>query len=133
MVMSLGAAALRRKRPCQKGPCQNHHIATDKHDTTWTPIFHRQFQRAGMALSGKANICRICGLGDNRKHSGPYPEAYHRWIDGQISQCVGRQQVEIWSESQMGQFLQSLLNLICEQLNTVGNAMRDLVTKPIAK
>ena len=127
------AASLRRKRPCVKNPCQNHHIATDKHDTVWTPVFHRQFKRAGMELSGKANICRICGLGDNRKHAGPHPEAYHRWIEGQILQCVGRPQAKIWSEAQMGQCLQSLLNLICEQLNTVGNAMRGLVTKVIEK
>ena len=132
------AAKLRQKRPCEKKPCQNHHIATDK-NPNWKPGFIEAFARAGLSLNSKANICRVCDLGDGRTHGnrtvgrGGHPDEYHQWVKGQISQCVGRDAAAIWNAAQMAQCLTALLSLLCAMLQTPGNKYRQMITKPVSR
>ncbi len=130
------AAALKRKRKCYKGPCQIHHIATDK-DPTWKADFAKEFARAGMVLGQMANLCKVCDVGDGLTHAqrhaggGGHPDGYHKWVHGQIGQYTSGQDAAAWTISQKAECLKSLLNLLYQQLDTSGIPYRTLITKPV--
>lgn len=78
--------------PCDEvASTQNHHIATDKHDSEreggpWTSKFQSFFDNAGLKIRNEpTNLVRIAG------HKGPHPKEYHQAVyDALQNATVGK-------------------------------------------
>ena len=60
----------------------DHHIATDKHTTKWTPEFEKLFRKAGIGLNHPDNKVSVFG------HKGRHPEEYHKEVFRRLSGSV---------------------------------------------
>jgi A nuclease family of the HNH/ENDO VII superfamily with conserved AHH len=134
-VVAQGAAAVamavrgtpasgKAKGDCDEEP-RKHHIFTDKNDKSdvrggpWTPLFEKEFKRAGMTLDDQANLVEVQG------HKGPHPEEYHQIVYEELTRALGTCRTTVDCRRRLVTALRELAN----RIKTPGSNLNRLVTR----
>jgi len=94
-----------------------HHIATDKHNTYWTPLFSKIFALANLSLrTAKWNLIRLEG------HQGPHQDEYHTYVFRELQSATAGLQCNPYRHA-----LEARLWLLKKELTTPNSPARILL------
>jgi len=87
---------------------QTHHIATNKHNSYWTPRFEKLFSKGGLSFEDESNKLMLEG------HLGRHTNAYHQWVYDKLEAAI----TDMTDEAEIAAALRAALRAIAEQLKT---------------
>ena len=114
-----------RSRKEKATDCKIHHVATNKHDTEFTPKLNAELAKVGLTLDDAANLCRVCNVGDGRRHDSRHSTEYHQAVLDGVKAIVSHADL---TPQQKKQAVRAFLWDICRRLNTPGDWWRMQVT-----
>lgn len=95
---------------------QVHHIATNKHNSVWTPIFFELFSKGGLGLNSHWNKIRLAG------HLGRHATDYHEYVFVRLSDATYGLKCNPYRHA-----LQRELWSLKRELMTSGSLIRELL------
>jgi RHS repeat-associated protein len=137
-------------RRCPPKNCQDHHIATPYSNENRVgrdigAVLNGLLRQGGVDINRVrdpngdpfTNGCPVCDVGDGRTHAGPHDPRYHIYIAQQLGITVDNARLRSpfparsqGTQDRIKNAIDRLFNKLCKRLNTPGDALRDMVTRP---